>query len=259
MTYREIVYSILDLLKQASDDTYFTEEHIIFFAGKYRNYLLKQYYDKKREEEIQDMNYQEICLDVEPYDPYGNDGLGSVNLNCFNPQYLRTVQKMPPLSSLVSQPRVSTVDLYSWRIQWVSMERFKFVGYNKYLKNFLYCAYAPDGHLYFKSPNPALMMLDRIKVYAIFDDPEKAEEFACDGGDGGNDCDILDREFPIENHLTVALIQGLYQLLTNAIHQPQDDRNNATDDMGDMMSYIRSTIQPRSALGKELGLSSTSN
>ena len=52
MTYREIVYSVLDLLKQASDDTYFTEEHIIFLAGKYRNFLLKQYYDKKREEEI---------------------------------------------------------------------------------------------------------------------------------------------------------------------------------------------------------------
>ena len=29
--------------------------------------------------------------------------------------------------------------------------------------------------------------------------------------------------------------------------------------MGDMMAYIRSTIQPRSSLGKQLGLSSTSN
>ena len=30
MTYREIVYIILDNLKLASDDSYITEEHILF-------------------------------------------------------------------------------------------------------------------------------------------------------------------------------------------------------------------------------------
>ena len=259
MTYREIVYSILDLLKLASDDTYFTEEHIIFLAGKYRNYLLKQYYEKKQESEIQDMNYQEICLDLEPYNPYSNDGVGSNEASCMTPMYLRSKQKIPPLSSLLTRPRVSTVDSYSWVIQWVNMDRFKFVGENKYLRNFLYCAYSPDGHIYLKSPNSMLMMTQKIKMYAIFDDPEEAAKYSCDGEQNSDTCDILDKEFPIENHLTINLIQGLYQLLANATQAQSDQRNNANDDLSDMMAYIRSTIQPRSNLGKQLGLSSTAN
>nr|DAU83961.1 MAG TPA: Structural protein [Crassvirales sp.] len=43
-TYREIVFMIMDELKLSSDDSYFTEDHIIFLASKYRAFLLKQRY-----------------------------------------------------------------------------------------------------------------------------------------------------------------------------------------------------------------------
>lgn len=261
MTYREIVYSVLDLLKQASDDTYFTEEHIIFLAGKYRDYILRQYYDKKQESEIPDMNYQQICLDLEAIDPYGNDGEGSFGygFGCSAPPYLRSKEKIPSLSSLVTVPKVSTVDQFSYNIQWVNNQRFKFVGHNKYLKNFLYCTYGPDGHLYLKSANPMMMMLEKVKMYAIFDNPEEAAKYSCDDEGNSTPCNILDAEFPIETHLTMQLIQGLYQLLANPVQAQQDIKNNANDDLSDMMAYIRQSIQPRSNLGKQLGLSSTAN
>lgn len=41
MTYREIVYMILDEIKSVSDDAFFTEDHVIFLAGKIRTFLLK--------------------------------------------------------------------------------------------------------------------------------------------------------------------------------------------------------------------------
>ena len=41
MTYREIVYMILDEIKSVSDDAFFTEDHVIFLAGKIRAFLLK--------------------------------------------------------------------------------------------------------------------------------------------------------------------------------------------------------------------------
>jgi hypothetical protein len=41
MTYRELVYTVLDLLKGASDDNYYTEEHVVFLLSKVRAAILK--------------------------------------------------------------------------------------------------------------------------------------------------------------------------------------------------------------------------
>ena len=46
MTYRELVYMCLDEIKLASDDSYITEDHILFLISKYRAFLLKQKYEK---------------------------------------------------------------------------------------------------------------------------------------------------------------------------------------------------------------------
>ena len=59
MTYREIVYSILDLLKQSSDDSFYTEEHVLFLVSKMRAAILKQTYANIKKE-IPESNYQTI-------------------------------------------------------------------------------------------------------------------------------------------------------------------------------------------------------
>jgi hypothetical protein len=41
MTYREIIYSILDLFKESSDDSYYSEEYVVFLALKMRAAILK--------------------------------------------------------------------------------------------------------------------------------------------------------------------------------------------------------------------------
>ena len=48
-TYRHIVYYILDMVKQLSDDSDVTEEHIIYLAGKYRALILKKEYENKED------------------------------------------------------------------------------------------------------------------------------------------------------------------------------------------------------------------
>ena len=42
--YKEIVSMVLDMLKETSDDSTYNEGHIIFLAGRYRSFLLKQRY-----------------------------------------------------------------------------------------------------------------------------------------------------------------------------------------------------------------------
>ena len=43
-TWREIVYMCIDELKLLSDDSYYTEDHLIFLISKFRTFILKQRY-----------------------------------------------------------------------------------------------------------------------------------------------------------------------------------------------------------------------
>ena len=45
MTWRELIYMIVDITKQISDDSQFYEDHIKFLCGKYRNYILNSQYN----------------------------------------------------------------------------------------------------------------------------------------------------------------------------------------------------------------------
>ena len=40
-TFREMIYMILDEMKISTDDSYFTEEHIMYLINKYRAFILK--------------------------------------------------------------------------------------------------------------------------------------------------------------------------------------------------------------------------
>ena len=43
MLVKEIVYMVLDLAKAAtSDDSFWTEDHVIFLLKKYRSFLIKK-------------------------------------------------------------------------------------------------------------------------------------------------------------------------------------------------------------------------
>lgn len=61
--YKDVVYMILDELKIQSDDSIFTEDHIIYLINKVRPLLLENKY--KKAQDISDSNYQTICLDLE--------------------------------------------------------------------------------------------------------------------------------------------------------------------------------------------------
>ena len=49
-TYRQLIYLVLDELKLISDDSTYTEEHIMTLLSNYRAFLLKQRYSDVRKE-----------------------------------------------------------------------------------------------------------------------------------------------------------------------------------------------------------------
>lgn len=226
-TYKELTYMVLDELKLYSDDALYTEEHVMFLLGKYRTFLLKQRYSDVKKQ-IPESNYQTICLDLIEVPAISGEP-------CEGGSYLRSKEKIPFLMK-IGNPRVYPIDYYHGEITYVSRDRMRYVGYNKYLQNIIYASLGPDNYLYFKSFNPQFLYLEKVRITGIFEDTLAASELQCPDENGDIVCDVLDREFPIENALIPPLIQLVVEELTKAEYKPEDKENNSDDDLSEVAS-----------------------
>lgn len=240
-TYREIVYLCLDEIKAISDDSTITEEHVIFLINQYRLFLIEQKKLKQGESSLSSSNEQTICIDLEQVDAIPG-------LEYCNDIYLRSIQEIPDILSEESI-KINLADMFNIRTAFVSKDRFKYVGYNKYLRNILYCTLGPDNHLYFNSQNPQFKYLKQAKLTGIFEDSTKAAELSCDQS-GDSKCDILDANFPLEPDLLPQMIELVVKELLGVNYRPKDNQNNATDDLADIASFVRRNI--KSQLAKQI-------
>lgn len=222
MTYREAIYLVSDEIKASSDDAFFTEDHVMFLLGKYRTFLLKQRYSDIKKQ-IPESNYQTICLDLIEVPAISGEP-------CEGGTYLRSKEKIPFLMK-IGTPRVYPIDYYQGEITYVSRERMRYVGYNRYLQNIIYASIGPDNYLYFKSFNPQYLYLEKVKMTGIFEDPKAASDLQCPDENGDTTCDILDRIFPIEDSLVPQLVQLVTEELLRPSRSDKDEENNAKDDL----------------------------
>ena len=227
MTVAEIVYSCLDLSKAAtSDDSYLTEELVIFLCKKYRSFLIKKEQDKEKgsQDVASEFEYQQICLDLEKVPAIDGEP-------CTGGYYLRTTQKIPKILE-GTQPRIYPLDYYQGiNIGYVSRDRMRYVGTNPYLQNIIYTSIGPDLHLYLNSSNPQFLYLKKLRMSAIFEDMDEAAGLLCNSDGESQSCDVLDMEFPIRDYLVPPLIELVVRELAGVKYQPRDSRNNADDDL----------------------------
>lgn len=227
-TYRELVYLVLDELKLTSDDALFNEEHVMFLLGKYRGFLLKQQY-KDIKKEIPESNYQTLCLDLIQVPAITGEP-------CEGGTYLRSKEKIPFLMP-VATPRVYPEDYYQGDITYVSRERMKYVGYNRWLPNIIYASIGPDSYLYFKSFNPQYLYLEKARLTGIFEEPEKAAELECNRDE--STCDPMDMKFPLEEALIPQVVELVVKELSRPEYLPEDKQNNADDGLSEVTSQSK--------------------
>lgn len=220
-----------DQLKLSSDDTFFTNDHILYLLKRYRGLYLSQKYKDVRKE-IPESNYQTICLDLIQVPAISGEP-------CEGGTFLRTKNKIPSLLT-IGDAKVYPIDYYIGDITMVSRERMKYVGHNRWLQNIIYCSIAPDGYMYFKSSNPQYLHLENVRMTGIFEDIDEVEELSCDKE---SSCNILDRKFPIEEALIPQLIDTVVKFMTSGLYKPEDDDNNAKDDLATLMQFLRNNMK----------------
>lgn len=227
MKVSELVYSILDLSKAAtSDDSFYTEDFVLFLCKKYRAFLIKKEQEKNKgtEDVASVFEMQQICLDLEKVAAIDGDP-------CTGGYYLRSTEAIPKLLDGY-QPKVYPIDYYQGtNISYVSSDRMRYVGSNPYLQNILYTSIAPDHHLYLKGSNPQFMYLKKLRIAGVFEDMDAVKDLLCDDGGNSQACDVLDMEFPIREHLVPMLIELVVKELSAQKYAPVDERNNASDDI----------------------------
>lgn len=221
--YKEIVSMVLDMLKVTSDDSIFNEGHIIFLAGRYRSFLLKQRYSTDLKKQIPESNYQTLCLELEKTEAIEG-------MPCEGGYYLRTTKEVPATLPIGSIRLFTAGSYYNSDIIFVSRDRMKYTGRNKWLQNFIYACLDPNGRIYLNSANPQFLYLNEAKLTGIFENAEEASELECDSSEADN-CDILDREFPIEDALIAPLIELIAKELSPSVAAPEDKQNDANDNL----------------------------
>lgn len=239
MKVKELVYMILDECKlSSSDDLYITEDHVIFLIKRYRSFLIKK--EQEREKSTTDVasefEYQQICLELEKIEAIPG-------FPCEGGYYLRSTKPIPKILE-GTVPRVYPIDFYgNTNIIYVSRDRMRFVGTNKFLKNVIYASTGPDLHLYIKANNPQFQYLKRLRMSAIFEDFDDAASLLCDNDANTVSCDPLEAEFPIRDYLVPTLIEMVVKELVGANYRPSDKSNNANDDMAELMSFLRRNMK----------------
>lgn len=227
MLVKEIAYACLDLAKAStSDDSYLTIDHCIFLCKKYRAFLIKKEQEKNRgsREVASEFEMQQICIDLEKVPAI--DGSA-----CTGGYYLRSTKPIPKILEGY-QPKVYPIDYYQGtNISFVSRDRMRYVGTNKYLQNIIYSSLGPDLHLYLNSNNPQFLYLKKLRISAVFDDFESVTDLLCDDTGESTPCDVLDAEFPIREHLIPPLIELVVKALNGSKFQPIEVKNDARDNL----------------------------
>lgn len=241
MTYRELVYMCLDEIKLASDDSYITEDHILFLISKYRAFLLRQKYEKTNMPAPMS-NYQLLNGNIEdllPTNIFINLGVPIVHLtltaelepSSFTPVDSKTTTEVEPVAT------ISVVQ----KATYVSPHRFEYVGNNRHLNSFTYCTLSSDRAMKFKNypitTNNGVLSLQpkSFEIYAIFEDCVKASEFNLENGAG-----VLDCECPIESELVSGVQELVVKDALGMAYRPKDYINDGSDDLSQVSANASS-------------------
>lgn len=245
MLVKELIYYILDAVKLISDDTIINEEHVLFLAKKYRSFLLKKEQEKQNntDDTASEFEYQQICLDLEKVPAMDGEP-------CTGGYYLKTTKKIPKVLEGIT-PRVYPIDFYQGiYVTYISRDRMRYVGTNKYLQNIIWVSLGADKHLYLYSNNPQFFYMKKLRMLAIFEDFDEAADLLCDQDGDSTSCDVYDMEFPIRDYLVPQLIELVEKEILGSAYRPKENDNNDRDDLASIMTFLRNNV--KSSLQKQI-------
>ena len=214
------IYDIREALRQFSDDSDITDDYISFLIDDTRALLLRQKYNAPGSI-IPFSIRQRLHVDLE---------LSDDNVFISIDKILRSVDPIPRLVESFNFMNHFWVDSGSYvniKFVYVTPERFPFVGYNKWLQDVVYVTIGQDYRLYFQSANLKHRLLDKVRVYSIFENPKTAWEASADYNPNQTfENDVI---YPIDLDMWVTMKEIILKQMIATLQIPQDKNNNADE------------------------------
>lgn len=229
-TWRELVYMVLDLLKIHSDDSKFTEDHVVFLLSKYRAFVLNQSKANKNNngnKELSKSNYQSFTVEL-------SSNTSSAEHANNKWLYLKSDYEIPNILD-IENISISPLNYFDGDITYVSKERFKFVGHNRFLSNIIYATIGLDNFVYLKCRKET-PIIDSIEINAIFENPKEV------GGYSSYDS-MMDSLFPVDESLVPSILELVLKDLTSGLYKPSDNINDAADALSDLAGFLRRNMK----------------
>lgn len=228
MKVEEIVYYCLDAIKAFSDDSYITEQHIMFLIDKYRVKLLSQYY--KGNTQVSDSNYQIINLTLDKFKDIAYPHICK----------LVSKEKAPTIMQLGIPSVLLFNGMESENIEFINFKRLKTIGWNKWKNSFAYAALGPMNNLYIASTNPQMWYLTSVQLRGVFENWQQAYVMQNDVEE-----DEMLREFPLEDTLVPDLIALVVKDVLGVAWRPGDKTNDGDDSLSDIATFVRQNMKKK--------------
>lgn len=210
-TYKDVIYLVLEELKQTTDDIPFDEDLIANLLNISRAVIIKQRLGSNKveipKEVMQSVPFRLVFKD-NVYQ--SNREFTIVNLNGAHLFYNISIPVLPDLE-----------------ITYTTLDRFKYVQISKWLKKIAYSAFSNSNKLYFKFPDGTITstLLSRgITGYfnTILDDPRTIFPY---------EEDYLNLDFAINGDLLRPIVDLTLADLYKHLHLPEDAINNGKNDL----------------------------
>jgi hypothetical protein len=117
---------------------------------------------------------------------------------------------------------------YDYRFVFIHPERFRYVGNDKHLNNIIYVTLGQDYRLLFKSNLDKHKFLDKVRIFGIFEDPQKAWEESADYDETKDFNSEVD--YPMDLDMWVQVKDIILKQLIQSLQIPQDKNNNADEE-----------------------------
>lgn len=222
-SYNELVYDVMEILKgnQITINNDIDFRHILYSINVQRELWANQEYNRPGR-----------TIDPVMIQPLGCASIITVDeAECCDIisgcKILRTEKQIPQPMVFNDgvELRIGPSKLTNIAFSLKNINEIPYVTYNKYAGNMMYGFYY-NNYLYFIGGKASDRLIENIKIWGVFSDPEEAANFTdC----GTVNCFSYDDEYPIKGKLIPYITGEVIKKFGVSLNIPKDDSNNSKD------------------------------
>lgn len=225
------LHSQLDeALNVINSDSIFTTAYYTDLINEQRALFIRNEYNRRRE--IDPNVQQSFCEDLIIVDE-SVCPCGDIPEGC---KILRTKRQIPNTIELHHSKTLTSVGpvyIKQRRFTVIDYDRVPYVGNGRTTSKTIY-AFMFDNYVYIFSKDPSVILLKKALFRGIFEDPTAVAEFIdCDEN---NTCWTPNDPYPLNQWMWAYVKEQVIQQLMRKRQIPEDDSNNAQDDLADGQS-----------------------